>query len=125
MKKVVNFEREYSCRFGCVLTKGYPAVLLLLLLLSLSLLRLLLLLLLPKVSEMLAARLQKDLDLNSTEYGGTLTKFIALPHTEGCGRSGGESENMYVRPTTCRPCLERDLACVLAWCGALTRLSGV
>ena len=46
---------------------------------------------------MLAARLQKDLDLDSAAYGGTLSKFIALPHTEGCGRSGGESESMYVR----------------------------
>jgi altronate dehydratase len=35
--------------------------------------------------------------LNRTIHDSGLTRFVALPHTEGCGSSGGISEEIYLR----------------------------
>ena len=34
--------------------------------------------------------------LNQSHAGSGL-RYVALPHTEGCGASGGESEELFIR----------------------------
>jgi altronate dehydratase len=46
---------------------------------------------------MLAERLQKDLCPVGSVQNDNLTSIVALPHTEGCGRSAGVSEDMFIR----------------------------
>lgn len=48
-----------------------------------------------QIARLIAARLNAKL----TGPGQPLSRFVALPHTEGCGASGGESETMYARTT--------------------------
>ncbi len=46
-----------------------------------------------QIGELIAAR------LNTKRIGdGNVSEFIALPHTEGCGNSFGEYENVFARP---------------------------
>ena len=33
----------------------------------------------------------------SAVFGDGVSRFVALPHTEGCGNSGGESIDIYTR----------------------------
>jgi altronate dehydratase len=49
------------------------------------------------VAAMLAERLQKDLCPPGSVQNQALTSIVALPHTEGCGRSAGVSEDMFIR----------------------------
>ena len=50
-----------------------------------------------QVSVMLAERLKNDLWPAGSEAERSLSSIVALPHTEGCGRSSGVSEDMYIR----------------------------
>jgi altronate dehydratase len=34
---------------------------------------------------------------NSAKLQGKVSRFVALPHTEGCGASGGDSESIFSR----------------------------
>jgi len=49
------------------------------------------------VAVMLAERLTKDLCPPGSQAAQSLSSIVALPHTEGCGRSSGVSEDMYIR----------------------------
>lgn len=50
-------------------------------------------------SGQIALRLAADADLHDWHHG-KVTRTVSLPHTEGCGASGGSSENTYARTMT-------------------------
>ena len=51
-----------------------------------------------QVAGMIATKLNAGLGTSSAPSG--VAKFVALPHTEGCGNSRGESEELYMRTMT-------------------------
>jgi altronate dehydratase len=66
-----------------------------------------------QIAELIAAR------LNAKKIGGgKVTKFVALPHTEGCGNSFGQYENVFAQPVlghilhpSVRACLVLEHGC--------------
>jgi altronate dehydratase len=48
-------------------------------------------------SGQIALRIAQGLNSDSRHTGGAVSRFVALPHTEGCGNSSGENEDIYTR----------------------------
>jgi altronate dehydratase len=48
-------------------------------------------------SGQIAIRIARELNAETFTAGRNLSRFVALPHTEGCGTSGGENEEHFIR----------------------------
>ena len=48
-------------------------------------------------SSQIALRIASGLNARASASQGNVLRFVALPHTEGCGTSGGDNEELYTR----------------------------
>ena len=48
-------------------------------------------------SGQIALRIARELNSGTFAAGRNVSRFVALPHTEGCGTSGGENEEHFIR----------------------------